>query len=150
MNAGSICQRLAFTVAKTAAVVRAAQLMREKHVGYLVVVDTDSARERAPIGVLTDRDIVITVVAREIDPGTLDVGDIMSASPVTIEESASMEVALRKMREFGVRHLPVVDSKGDLAGVLGADDVLKVLGGDARDLVYAAQKERQVEGELRA
>src|SRR5579863_8680444 len=106
MKIGAICQRLVHTVGDSEEVTRAAKLMREKHVGYLVVVEPDLVGPTVrPVGVLTDRDIVTMVVALEIDPKSLRVRDIMTANPVTAEESDSMEVALSKMREFGIRRL---------------------------------------------
>jgi predicted transcriptional regulator len=73
MNVGTICQRLVVHVSRSDEVVRAAQLMRSKHVGYLVVVESENGGALRPVGVLTDRDIVVTVVAPEVDPRTLRV-----------------------------------------------------------------------------
>ena len=145
MNVGTVCQRLVISVAPSDEVVRAAQLMRSEHVGYLVVVEPTKAEARRPVGVLTDRDIVIAVVAREVDPRTLRVGDIMSSDPATVGEDDSVEEALRQMRRFGVRRLPVVNHRGELAGVVALDDVLKVLAGDALEIIGAVDNERQLE-----
>jgi CBS domain-containing protein len=150
MQVRSICQRLVFTINATDEVTRAAELMREKRVGYLVVVDPLKRTEHGrPVGVLTDRDIVVSVVARGIDPTAVRVGDIMSLNPVTAQESDSMEVALRRMSQFGVRRLPVLNDRSDLVGVIALDDVLKVIAGDAQDLVNAIRNEREVEGVAR-
>jgi CBS domain-containing protein len=146
MNVGTICQRLVFTVRRSEEVISAAQIMREKHVGYLVVVEPDSSGKLlCPVGVLSDRDIVITVVARDVSPKALQVGDIMSVNPVTVGESSSIEEALQAMRQFGIRRLPVVGQRGELVGILAADDVLRVLAGDTQDVVAAIANERQVE-----
>jgi predicted transcriptional regulator len=150
MQVRTVCQRLVFTVNATDEVVRAAQLMREKHVGYLVVVDPEKSTECArPVGVLTDRDIVVSVVARGIDPTAVRVGDIMSLNPITTQESDSMEVALRRMSQFGVRRLPVLNDRSDLVGILATDDILKVIAGDAQDLARTIQTEREIEGVAR-
>ena len=150
MQAGKICQRLVFTIEANDEVTHAAQLMREKHVGYLVVAEPDLVGQCVrPVGVLTDRDIVITVVAREVDPKTLKVRDIMTPNPVTIDEAESMETALQKMREFGIRRLPVIDRNGALMGILAADDILCVLAADTEDMVTAARTQRRVEGARR-
>src|SRR5215467_3803314 len=100
MEVGTICQRLVFTIRRCDELTRAAQLMREKHVGYLVVVELDPLAR--PVGVLTDRDIVIGVVARGVGPKAVRVGDIMTIDPVTTREADSVGAALQKMREFGV------------------------------------------------
>ena len=118
MNAGAICQRLLITIGRSDEVTRAAQLMRDKHVGYLVVVEPHPVEGclRA-VGVLTDRDIVVTVVARQVDPAAVRVGEIMTPDPVTIAESAPVAQALQELRRVGVRRIPVVGLRGELVGV---------------------------------
>ena len=112
MNVSNICSRNAITVRRSDELVKAAQLMREKHIGFLVVVEPDVADGlQRPVGVLTDRDIVITVVARETDPRTLRVGDVMTQPPVTVSSADSMDEALREMRRAGVRRMPVIGER---------------------------------------
>ena len=150
MQVGTLCQRLVFTICQSDEISRAAQVMREKHVGYLVVVEPNPVRGiPRPVGVLTDRDIVVSVVAREVDPKTVRVGDIMTPDPVLAAEWESMEAALQKMRQFGVRRLPVVNGYRELVGILAVDDVLKVIAGDAQDVVFTIRTGRQMEGESR-
>ena len=147
MKTGAICQHPVVTARSSDEVVKAAQLMREKHVGYLVVVETDTIQGLTrPIGVLTDRDIVVAVVAREVDPKTLLVADIMSPRPITAGEDESVEEALGKMRQFGVRRLPVVSRRDELVGVLSTDDVLRTLAAETQDIATAVRRERQIEG----
>ncbi len=151
MKVGTICQRLVSTVKRSDEVSAAARLMREDHVGYLVVVETDDlGRFPRPIGVLTDRDLVVLLLARDVTPSAVSVGDVMTANPVTIRESDSIETALQKMREHGVRRMPVVDVSGDLVGVLSTDDILRVLAWDAQDIVTTNAVERMVEGTQRS
>jgi len=150
MQVGTLCQRLVFTICQSDEISRAAQVMREKHVGYLVVVEPNPVRGiPRPVGVLTDRDIVVSVVAREVDPKTVRVGDIMTPDPVLAAEWESMEAALQKMRQFGVRRLPVVNGYRELVGILAIDDVLKVIAGDAQDVVSTIRSGRRMEGESR-
>jgi CBS domain-containing protein len=144
MEVGTVCQRLVFTIRRSDEVSRAAQLMREKHVGYLVVVELNPLAR--PIGVVTDRDIVVGVVARDVDPKAVRVGDIMTANPITARESDTIEAALQKMREFGVRRLPIVNDRRELVGILAIDDVLEVIAGDAQEVVNVVRNERQIEG----
>ena len=143
MKTGNICQRPVVTIRPADEVVKAAQLMREKHVGYLVVVETDTMR---PVGVLTDRDIVVAVVAREIKAQTLRVADIMSARPITAREDESVEEALGKMRQFGIRRLPVVNRRDELVGILATDDVLRAIAAETQDIAITIGRERQIEG----
>ncbi len=150
MNTGQLCNRNPITVRRTDELIRAAQLMREKHIGYLVVVDPEVPQELArPIGVVTDRDIVISVVARETDPHALRVGDVMTAQPVTIAAAEPVEKAVREMRRIGVRRLPVVGQRGELVGVLSLDDVLEALAGELQNLAGSVRNERLIEGSLR-
>jgi CBS domain-containing protein len=150
MQVRTICQRLVFTINATDEVTRAAELMREKHVGYLVVVDPLSRTACArPVGVLTDRDIVVSVVARGIDPTAVRVGDIMSLNPITAQESDSMEVVLRRMSQFGVRRLPVLNERSDLVGVIAIDDILKVIAGEAQDVATTIRTELGIEAVAR-
>ena len=124
--------------------------MREKHIGYLVVVDPEVVDQSLrPVGVLTDRDIVVSVVARETDPRALRVGDVMTQQPVTVGSAEPVERALREMRRIGVRRLPVVGQRGELIGVLSLDDVLEVLAGELQSIAGSIRNERVIERSLR-
>jgi len=151
MNVGAICVRNVVTVRELDELTKAAQLMREHHVGYLVVVgpklDVDSGF--LPIGVLTDRDIVVGVVAKDTDPKTLRVGDLMTRRPIVVEEGASISEALGQMRHIGIRRIPVTDRKGLLVGVLSLDDILGALSADLVDVAGSVRKEVRVEKALR-
>ena len=136
---------------KTDEVVAAARLMREHHVGYVVVVEPDFAGSTArPIGVLTDRDIVVSIIARERDPRGVIVGDVMTQNPVVVDQFDSIWTAVREMRRIGVRRMPVTGSLGELIGVLSLDDVLDSLSADLQNLAGAVRNEQRVETELRA
>lgn len=97
--------------------------MRVEHVGSLVVVDQDGK----PIGMLTDRDITIEGVARGVDVDQTTVRDLMTAPVVTATESEGMVTALARMREFGIRRLPIIDSEGKLVGVVTNSNLIKEL-----------------------
>src|ERR1700739_1884101 len=108
MKTGQLCNRNPITVRKSDDLIRAAQLMREKHIGYLVVVEPDAADQSLrPVGVLTDRDIVVSVGAWKTDQGALRLGDVMTQPAVTIDVTHPVEKALREMRRIGARRLPV-------------------------------------------
>ena len=150
MNVAQLCSRNVVSVRKTDEVVAAARLMREHHVGYLVVVEPDFAGSTVrPIGVLTDRDIVVSIVARERDPRSLVVGDVMTENPVVVDQFDSIATAVQEMRRIGVRRMPVVGSVGELIGVLSLDDVLDALAGQLQNLAGAVRKEQQFESVLR-
>lgn len=150
MNAGTMCQRLVITIRRSDEVTRAAQLMRDKHVGYLVVVEPHPAEGclRA-VGVLTDRDIVVSVVARQVDPAAVRVGEIMAPYPHTVAETDSIAHALQELRRTGVRRAPVVGARGELVGVLSFDDLLKVVAGETHGMVAEVRSEPQIKGAAR-
>ena len=146
MNVGRICKRQVVTVTPQQELVFAAERMREKHIGFLVVVEENGR----PIGVLTDRDIVISVVAKGANPSLLKVADVMTRDPTTADEGESVANALRTMRRMGVRRLPVVGSKGLLTGILALDDVLDVLATELAEVSGAVRNEQHIEGVLRS
>jgi CBS domain-containing protein len=149
MYVGQICNRDAITITAGAHIFAAAQLMRERHVGYLVVVEPDEAGSlRRPVGVLTDRDIVVGIVARGEDPRVATVRDAMSPDPVTVATTASLSAAAQEMRRVGVRRLPVVCTLGELRGVLSLDDVFDAVSVELRDLAGAIRNEQKFETEL--
>ena len=151
MNVGDICTRTVVTVQETDELTQAAQLMREQHVGYLVAVGPKVGLESGfiPIGVLTDRDIVVGVIAKDTDPKALRVGDLMTRQPIVVDESASISTALGEMRRIGIRRIPVTDRNGLLVGVLSLDDILGALSADRVDVAGSVRKEVRVEKALR-
>ena len=149
MNAGSVCKRGVITVAPTDDLIAAAHVMREKHVGYLIVSEGLSARARRVVGVLTDRDIVVAVLAQEVDAHALKVGDVMTRDPLLIEEEQSIEAVLCHMREAGVRRVPVVDRSGALSGVLSIDDVLEMIADQLLNIAGSIRNERRMERAVR-
>ena len=148
MNAGSVCKRAVTTVAPTDDLVAAAHIMREKHVGYLIVAEA-RGQDRRIVGVLTDRDIVVAVLAREVDARALKVGDVMTRDPLLIDEAQSIEVVLRHMREAGVRRVPVVDRLGALTGVLSIDDVLERVADQLINIAGSIRNEQRMERAVR-
>ena len=125
-----------------------AQQMRLEHVGSLVVVDQDDK----PIGMLTDRDITIEGVARGVDLDSTCVRDLMTAPVVTASESEGMVTALARMREFGIRRLPIVDDKGRLVGVVTNSNLIKelseLLDGLVRNISSSKTREVALRSEL--
>jgi CBS domain-containing protein len=128
----------------------AVRRMREEHVGALVVVDDDEGR-RVPVGILTDRDVVVGVFAKDVDHvTTLEVGDVMTADPVTATADEDVGEVLRRMRTFGVRRVPIVDgASGDLRGIMSLDDALAGLSDELAEAASLAAHQRQREPERR-
>jgi CBS domain-containing protein len=111
----------------------AALLMRKHHVGDLVVVD-QRAGEPVPVGIVTDRDIVVSVIALGLDPSSLQVGDIMGDELLTAEEHDDVYETIERMRFRGIRRVPVVNAKGGLMGIVSADDLLEFLADEMSEL----------------
>jgi CBS domain-containing protein len=150
MNVSEICRRNPVTVRAHEELLAAARLMREHHIGYLVVVEGESpATPSRPVGVLTDRDIVVSVLAKGADPRALRVGDVMTREPLVIAADKSLSFALGEMRRIGVRRVPVADNGGRLAGVLSLDDVLDALSQQLLGVVGSIQRELRTEGAQR-
>ena len=118
-----------------------ARRMHDEHVGCLVVVERNDGSE-FPVGMLTDRDIAIEVVAFGLDPATLTAGDVMTEKPATVDEDEDLLGALAHMRERGVRRLPVVRPDGALSGMLALDNLLEALGEEIDGVVGVMRAQR--------
>ena len=148
LAAGAICTRSVVIAFRSTAVNEAARLMREQHVGCLVVVDeTDAGRVVA--GMLTDRDIVMAIVAHDLDARTLRIEDVMSVDLVTAREDDSVMDLIATMRRKGVRRVPVVDARSVLIGLVTLDDVLEIIVQELSTLVEAINVERKRENVTR-
>ena len=122
-------------------IVEAARLMRQHHTGDLVVLD-DADEEREPVGIITDRDIVVEVLAKGRDPGKTTVREIMSTQLVVASESEEYAQALQRMATHGVRRVPVVDDKRCVVGIVTLDDMLRVHAAQANRLLDIVGKEQ--------
>jgi CBS domain-containing protein len=121
--------------------------MREKHVGDVVVVDNPDG-ERVPLGVVTDRDLVIEVLAQGRDPAATALSSLVRTPVVIARESEDTQLAIERMQAHGVRRIPVVDARGLLRGIVTLDDLLKTLLADMRLLIDAesrAQRREQMD-----
>lgn len=135
MRVGDICTPSPIVVTRNASVLEAARQMRHSHVGAVIVVDRDGERHM-PVGVLTDRDVVVGVIASDDQHiGLLDVGSLMRGEVVTARADEDVAPVISRMRWANVRRVPVVDDGGAVVGMLSLDDVLPVL---ARQLVDIA------------
>lgn len=149
MTVGDICNRDVVVAPKGEVIVDAAKRMRTSHVGDLVIVENRDGRH-VPIGIVTDRDIVIAAVAGDPDHiNYLLVSDVMTSDLVTATEQESIEASLKKMHEHGIRRLPVVDNAGALVGILTLDDILRYLTAQQSELVALVAREQQRERQYR-
>lgn len=126
---------------RTTTVVEAARIMRKHHIGDLIVVD-DPDGVRSPVGILTDRDIVVEVLGNDRDPAKTQVADVMSSKLVIAGASEDTSVAVERMHKHGVRRVPVVNPGGSLIGVFTLDDAIKLhaeRGAEFVDIIAKAQ-----------
>lgn len=123
MSVGRICVREVDVVSEEESVQVAASRMHSRKVGTLVVVDADTR----PVGIVTDRDLTVRVLARGLDSTEVSVREVMTRCPETVFPETSIEDALRRMRAGAFRRVPVVDDGGRLVGLLSLDDVLDLL-----------------------
>ena len=148
MSLADLCSRSPITIAADASLVEAAQLMRARHVGFVVVTPDGGAGP--PIGVLTDRDIVVEVISEGVDPTSVTAADAMTREPLLVGYDASPEQVLAQMRAFGVRRAPVVDATGTLVGVVALDDILDWLANAIGNAAAVVRHEQRLERQLRA
>lgn len=148
LEVGEICNREVVFATEDMPLKEAAQLMRDRHVGSLVVI-REAELGRIVIGMLTDRDIAIVAMAREFDPQTLRVSDIMSGEPATARPEDSMYDVMRLMRQRGVRRIPVTSDKGVLLGIVTLDDLLEILAEQMQGFVTAIASEARHEAHTR-
>jgi predicted transcriptional regulator len=142
MDVNSVANHNVCMVEPHTGIVEAAAQMRAEHVGDLIVVAHRAGR-RVPIGILTDRDIVTSIVAKGVAPKDVTVADAMSAGLLKVRIDNGLEFALREMRRVGVRRAPVVDENDDLIGVISIDDVIDHLAvqlGHIADIVRLGQQ----------
>lgn len=141
MSAGSLCTRSVLIIDKNESVRQAAELMRQHHVGDLVVIDAGNPY-RTPVGMLTDRDITVEVVALGVAPENVKAGDIMSRRMITVREDEDQREVAHRMREAGIRRVPVVASDGGLVGILSMDDLLESISEELNELTHVPGRQR--------
>lgn len=149
VSVGEFCRRDVVTVVQTDTMLEAARRMRAHHVGCLVIVTEVDGRV-TPVGLVTDRDIVVGVLATAREYlDTLQVGDLATEPLVTVREKESLADALARMRAHGVRRMPVVNQQDALVGLVAFDDILELLAGELAELAALVRQERQHEAERR-
>lgn len=139
MSLESLCRREIVCVDVNTIVLEATELMEEMNVGSVVVIQNDR-----PVGIVTDRDVVLRVVNKKLDPAAVKVGDIMSLEVVTLKQRTGLYEALEQIKESGsrVRRFPIVDDNGAIKGIITLDDVIYLLGKEMADVSSIIESER--------
>jgi CBS domain-containing protein len=112
------------TCGANTSICQVADLMRSLHVGDLIVVEYRNDKP-IPIGIITDRDLVVKVLALRLDPSSTTAGDVMSRKLVTVKVGEQLESMIEPMRGSGVRRVPMVDADGVLVGIVTLDDIVE-------------------------
>lgn len=110
--------------------------MRDKNIGAVVIAQADE-----PLGIVTDRDLVIRVLAEDRPPQEIELGSIMSTHPAFLARHRTLDDAIAAMRQYRIRRLPVVDESGNLDGILSLDDLLMLLGRQFGEIGEAVREE---------
>lgn len=148
MSVGEFCNREVVVAFTQTSLHELAQLMREHHVGCVVIVKR-SADNNIPIGIITDRDIVLELIAPGIALDSITAGDLIGTELITTREIDGIWETLQRMRRHGVRRIPVVNDEDVLVGILTVDDVLESLVGELNELVQLISREQLREKTLR-
>lgn len=121
-----------------------AQLMRQHHVGSLVVIE--AGEKNRPVGIVTDRDLVLELMAEELDPAVFTAGDIMSVNLVLATPEMDALDAVQLMKTHRLRRLVMVDEAGRLVGIVTMEDVLELLTGELANLAagLAGARDREI------
>jgi CBS domain-containing protein len=144
MRVRDICMTEVVCCRPQASALDAARLMRQKHVGDVVVV-SDPERERVPLGVVTDRDLAVEVLGNGRDAAHTTLSDLMRSPVVIATDSEDDSVVVERMRSHGVRRVPVVDERGTLVGIVTLDDLLRALLSDVQSLLASQAKAQRRE-----
>jgi CBS domain-containing protein len=141
MKVTRVYTRNVISAARSSTLQEAAKLMRDHHVGSLLITEDEPRDDRA-IGVLTDRDLVVHAIAEHLDPALVTVEQIMTPEIAAIDRDADVQRALQTMRELGVRRLAVTSDDGAVVGVLSLDDILDALAVEISSLAGVIHSER--------
>ena len=136
MPVGTYCKRPAVTVGPDETARAAAELLDRENLGCLIV-----AEKNRPVGIVTDRDLALELLTKRLDPGAVRVKEIAVPRPITVEEDAPVAEAAQIIRRHGLRRLPVVDKKGELVGVIAADDLMQLVVGELVGLANAVYQQ---------
>ena len=149
MTVGKFCNREIIIAGKDSSIKETAKLMRHHHVGDVVIVSGEGDKAK-PIGILTDRDIVVELIACDVELDSIAVGDVMSYELVTAKEDESIWDTLQRMRAKGIRRVVVVNDQGMLEGILSVDDLLELFAEELNLLAKIPFREQLIETAIRS
>ena len=148
MTIREFCTKEVVTTGKGSSITEVAQQMRKCHVGDVVAVER-RGEQNIPVGIITDRDIVVQLIAPGMDPDAVTAGEIMSSELIIARGDDSIWDTLQRMRGKGVRRIPVVNEEGGLEGILTVDDLIELLAGELTLLAKIAAQGQALERKQR-
>ncbi len=148
MPVGEICNREVVIIKKKEGILDAAKLMRDHHVGNVIVVEEKEGKV-LPVGILTDRDIVVGLIAKEVPLEKILVEDVMSVDLVSVKQNAGIWDTIKCMRAKGIRRIVVTGDQGELVGIISSDDLIDLLSVELMDLVKTFMREQIREKETK-
>ena len=141
MKVGKACSTRPIVADAELDIIESARLMRKHHVGTLIITESDGDISK-PVGIITDRDLVVEVLPRDMNLHKIKLSDVMTGCPLTAAEDDDLYDTLERMWLKGVRRVPVVDARGNLTGILSTDDVLEVLARELSGVIKLFERER--------
>lgn len=144
MNIINIYNRNVIVADQNSDVLTAAQLMRQHHVGTIVIV-ADAVNSKKPIGIVSERDLVVKVLAKNVSAKDITLHDTMTRDLVCLREDDDIIDTIRVMCMEGVRRAPVINKQGNLVGILAMDDLVEMLADDLSNLARLIERGRQNE-----
>ena len=148
MPVGEICNREVVIIKKKEGILDAAKLMRDHHVGNVIVVEEKEGKV-LPVGILTDRDIVVGLIAKEVPLEKILVEDVMSVDLVSVKQNAGIWDTIKSMRSKGIRRIVVTGDQGELVGIISSDDLIELFSQELSDLVNTFMREQIREKETK-
>jgi CBS domain-containing protein len=148
MSVGNFCNREVVIARRDESIQDLARLMRRHHVGSILVCEESHGKNK-PVGIVTDRDLVVEVMAHAVRKSDVTAGDIMSYELLTAREQDGLWEVMQRMRARGVRRVPVIDKDGDLIGIITADDIIALLSSELEDFAKIITREQRREREVR-
>lgn len=149
MRIGEYCNQDVITMRGDESVKTVAELMRQYHVGDVVLIEKHNGQS-IPKGIITDRDIVVEVVAKGVDANSLTAQDLITRPLLTVHEDDNLFDCLTLMRTKGVRRLPVINDNKALVGIITLDDITALLAGMLFNVVGIVDQQQQIETKQRA
>ena len=134
---------------RSTSIVEGARLMREGHTGSIIVCDMIGGLRR-PVGIVSDHDLVIEILAQEAPAEQVSLGDIMTLCPSSARENGEIFETLQRMRSLGLRRMPVLDDNGALVGLIALENLIELIEEELEALVALLREERRREMEIRA